>query len=310
MKRLSMLAPLLALILASAVALAQTCPSLPLPGAAVKGKISRNFYRPPYADGTVITVGNNDYFGHNGSMDMNSIPVGAVMVAPADGVICFVRDHLNDCGCTSDQSHPIGACGNRIAIVHANGEISDYLHLQQFSIRNAFGVSNPDVLIGMPVQKGQMIGIEGDVGRTCGGGSAPRWGTCISQQQAQGLGNCFSHAHWNVRRVSNGELLQPMTCNIMLYAPNVPYTIAPCEEAHFCIIPQHYQNVTWEGFGNSFVYQNSDTITASNFIVRNQASVVFHAANRVRLLPGFRAGSGDAYFRAEIGPCGQTAPSP
>ncbi len=58
------------------------------------------------------------------------------------------------------------------------------------------------------------------------------------------------------------------------------------------------------------VYQNDDAITAYTFVVRNAASVVFHAGNKIRLMPGFKAGAGDAYFRAEIGPCNTTAPNP
>ena len=61
---------------------------------------------------------------------------------------------------------------------------------------------------------------------------------------------------------------------------------------------------------NCRVYQNADAITASAFVVRNSAAAVFRAVNKVRLLPGFKAGAGDAYFRAEIGPCNTTAPNP
>lgn len=322
MKPIVLLCLAFALTVGSAAVRAQDCPD-PLPGGgAVKGKISRNYYRIPYADGTTVTMGASaDYFGHGGSMDTFSDPSGGVLVAPADGVICFVRDDLNDCGCTLESSNPIGGCGNRLAIVHDNGEMSDYLHLQQFSIRNTFGVTDPEDLIGVFVQKGQAVGLEGDVGRTCGSTSAPRWGTCISQQQAQGLGNCGSHVHWNIRRLTTGELLQPMTCNLLsgIYATNLDYTANACPPIGLCNLlapglccasPQAYDGVVLDGYGNSRVYQNAVSVTATNFEVRNLAAAVFHAGGNVRLLPGFKAGSGNAYFRAEIAPCNQTAPNP
>jgi len=305
--------------LAGAMALAQTCPtSLPSAGV-VKGKISRNFYRAPYANGTVITMGSSgDYFGHNGSMDTFSIPSGGVLVSPEDGVICEAADGHNDCGCLPDGvPNPFSAgCGNLLSIVHANGEMSSYLHMQQFSIRNAFGVTDPSELIGVYVQQGQMVGLEGDVGRTCGNTSPPRWSApgnpqgCLTEAEASTLTPCGSHVHWNTRRLSTGELLQPMTCNILIYDTNANYTVAPCEENHFCLVGQHYSDVTWSGFGNAWMYQSGEWIHADDFVVENQASIVFHASTRIKLLPGFRAGTGDAYFRAEIGPCGQTAPNP
>lgn len=303
----------------------QTCPpSFPAAGVA-KAKISRNFYRVPYADGTLTTMGSLDYFGHNpvdGSMDMHSIPTGALLVAPADGIICLVNDAGNDCGCWSmPGGHPIGGCGNVLGIIHANGEASAYLHVQQHSVRNAFGVADPQDLIGLAVVKGQVVAREGDVGRTCGSTSPPRFGTCITEAEASGLGNCGSHVHWNIRRVTTGEMLQPMTCNTPtgIYAQLVQYTANSCvpqnicnpaAPAYCCSSPQSYSGVVLDSFGECRVYQNSVSITATSFEVRNMGSAVFHAGDKVRLLPGFKAGSGNGYFRAEIGPCNETAPNP
>ena len=38
----------------------------------VKGKISRNVYRIPYAASMSINIGGNDYVGHGGSMDSSA----------------------------------------------------------------------------------------------------------------------------------------------------------------------------------------------------------------------------------------------
>lgn len=295
-------------VAATGVARAQTCPAQIIASPA-KGKISRNMYRAPYADGTWYTHSTSDYFGHGGSFDTFSIPSGGVLVAPADGVICLAVDHLNDCGCTADSSHAIGGCGNQIALAHANGEMSAFLHVQQFSIRNAFGVSNPADLIGMPVAAGQMIALEGDVGRTCGNTSGPRWGTCISQAQAAGLGNCGSHAHWNIRRMSTGELLQPMTCDVLRYLPLVNYQAHVCSGSILCQPAATYNGNLYNNYGETAIFQHSGAVTVDAFVVENLASVVMRSESRVRLRPGFRAG-GDGYFRAEIGNCNQTAPTP
>jgi hypothetical protein len=277
----------------------------------MNGKISKNFYRMPYGDQEQVIM-LQDYFTHGGSMDSRSQTGLHIIVAPADGTICQVRDELNDCGCAG-STHPIGACGNKIAIQHANGEVSAYLHLMQFSIRNTFGVSDPQVLIGTFVSQGQMVGIEGDVGRTCGNDGPPRWGSCVTEEQAEDLTNCFRHAHWNVRDITTGEFLLPMTCGITnhMYADNGTYTAVQCEDAGGCISgPATLPPMVLSNSGTAQVIQGDSTLTANLFVVQDSAAAVIRSESRVRLLPGVHVGQGSAYFRVEIGPCNQTALNP
>ena len=127
-----------------------------------------------------------------------------------------------------------------------------------------------------------------------------------------GAGTCGLHLHWEVRRESTNEFVNPMTCNISnhIYVDNATYTARPCDPSGFCPASRNLSAQTFDGFGTFRVVQSFESITADTVAVQNYASVVFHAADRVRLLPGFRAGGGNAYFRAEIGPCNTTAQSP
>ena len=273
-----------------------------------KGKISRNFYRSPYGSGLSVKM-LQDYVDHGntpagdtGSMDMVNLTGGSTpfIVAAAAGSVIGVSDTLNGCGCNSAY----GPCANMVQILHANGEVSTYLHIVQNSATSR-GIAN-----GVGVTQGQIIGVEGDVGWTCGGGSNPRSGACVPVVPA-GTGNCGPHLHWNVVRQSTGERVNPMTCNIPanIYTDDLTYTSGGCGSPVFCIgRAQQYSDVLWDGFGQFFVYQNADSIIADSFVVRNFASVVFHAANKIRLRPGFKVGA-NAYFRAEIAPCNITAPS-
>lgn len=276
----------------------------------MKGRISRNFYRVPYLDeGFPASVGANDYWGHGGSFDMNGGGPSPLIVAPADGVVCYIREDLNDCGCND----AFGGCGNVIMVAHDFGEFSAHLHIAQWS------ASEFDIQVGDAVHAGDVIAREGDVGRTCGNTSAPRIGTCVTTLPA-GTTNCGRHNHWNIRReVDAGgpnrymELLQPMTCEVAgnLYAANSNYLPSACDSNTSCTpTAVSLSATTLDGFGVSRVVQSADRISATTVIIRNRASAVFHAPNSVRLQPGFEAGAGDAYFRAEIGACNQTAPGP
>lgn len=274
-----------------------------------QGKISRNFYRIPYADGLQVLMG-RDYVDHGntpagdvGPMDMSGESGGPpfYLVAAADGEVIFVEDSRSDCGCDSQY----GACANSVRIRHANGEMAAYVHLQQNSATNA-GMA-PGVL----VSQGDVIGIEGDVGWTCGDGRAPTAGTCLSSVPT-GAGNCAPHLHWLVWRESTSERVNPMTCGIAnnIYVDDQMYTAAACDPPTYCLGSQNISGQTYDGFGSFHVVQTYESITADTLVVQNYASVVLHAADSVRLLPGFRAGEGNSYFRAEIGPCDTTAFAP
>lgn len=288
--RLSVLA---VLALAPAAALAQA-----------KGKISRNYYRNPYQDGTSVTCG-RDYIDHGntpagnfGSMDMTA-PGSPQIVAAAAGTVIGVNDSRPECGC--DGAY--GGCANTVTIQHANGEYSRYLHIQQNSATNA------GIFLNTVVTAGQVIGIEGDVGWTCGSGRAANTGACVTTVPS-GAGNCGQHLHWEVRRTGSNEYVNPMTCGISnsIYVDNGVYTAGDCTTAG-CATNTTVPNQALSGFGTFRVYQADDTVTCNVTTVASQASLVLHAGERVVCTPGFRA-SPNSYFRAEIGLCNTTAVTP
>lgn len=271
-----------------------------------RGKISRNVYRIPYVNGASVRM-NQDYVDHGntpagdfGSMDMvyqsNQTPF---ILAAAAGQVIQVSDGLNGCGCHSAY----GPCANVVRIRHANGEVSTYLHLQQNSATNAGIVNN------LLVTQGQTIGIEGDVGWTCGNTSNPRTSSCVPVVPPN-TGNCGRHLHWNVVRESTGERVNPYTCGISgnIYTDNATYTTANCSSSG-CSTNLAVGPTTYSGFGTFRVLQATNQISVSNTTVQSNAGVVYHAGNSVRMLPGFRAAN-SGYFRAEIGTCNTTAPAP
>ncbi len=297
---------LLVALASASSARAQSCtyPSWCTPGSSSttpKGKISRNFYRTPYEGGVsfFITSATGDYIGHGGSMDTRGAPANTALVAMADGVVCSFNDSRNDCGC--DGAY--GSCGNCITIVHDNGEMSRYLHLRQGSITAA------GMFVGRQVYAGEIVGMEGDVGRTCGNDGPPRAGTCIAEVPA-GAGNCFRHNHWNVIRIATGEPLMPMTCEIpgSVYTETSYVGSGDCSTTP-CVASFSASGQNLSGLGTWRVWQADTTVTLSTVAVSSSAAVVAHAGERVRLTPGFHASPG-GYFRAEIGTCNTTAIAP
>jgi len=292
-------------------------------GSLVNGAISRNIYRVPYAGNSMLLPGAGDYFDHGGSMDIRNNSrvctgnitrtcVGDfvcalagegtceyVMVAPAAGRVCTVVEHFDDCG----PAGGYGQFGNVVVILHANGEASRFLHVQQWS-PNFFGVD-----VGDFVSAGQPIAIDGDVGRSqggsamsCGPDGPSRFGTCLTSVPV-GSGNCYRHSHWNIIRYRTGEVLNPFTCGISgnRYQSGQSYAPVSCGST-----PGNYTSsssfsgITYSGFGVTGIVQRHVSILASTVKVQNQASLVYHAGNSVRLTPGFLAEAG-SYFRAEAG---------
>lgn len=276
----------------------------------VRGKISRNYYRIPFVNGTDVTI-TRDYIDHgvtqNGSsanagrIDMSA--AGATIVAAADGEVILVDEDSNDCGC--DDAYSDAGCHNVVAIRHANGEISEYVHIAQNSATN-FGIG-----VGSMVLRGDPIAIEGDVGWTCGGGRAANAGTCLPSVPA-GAGSCGRHLHWHVYRETTVEFVNPIICSVSgrIFQDDATYTADLCLFAEDdCSHDESVSGATFSGFGTFEVVQALDTITADDSTVQNLASLVLHAGNKVSLQPGFLVVP-EAYFRAEIGPCNNTAPTP
>ncbi len=269
------------------------------------GKISRNVYRIPYADGTQITM-SRDYIDHGntpagnvGSMDINTSGNNVVIAAAADGVVIAVNDTRTDCGCNSAY----GPCANSIRIQHANGEYSTYLHIAPGSA-TANGIA-----VNTPVVAGQSIAIEGDIGWTCGSDRNPVAGSCVPSVPS-GTGGCGRHLHWDVRRNGTNEYVNPYTCGISnnIYVDNGQYTADTCDSPN-CQTDRNLSNLNYTGLGTFRVFQANNVVSASTVTVSNSASVVMHAAARVHLTPGFHCNPG-GYFRGEIGSCDDTAVTP
>lgn len=273
-----------------------------------RGEISRNVYRIPYGDGSTVTM-SQDYIDHGstpagdtGSMDMFAAGNPAI-VAAAAGTVIAVNDALNGCGCSAAY----GQCANTVQIQHASGEVSTYLHIAQNS------ATNLGITVGTIVAQGQQIAVQGDVGWTCGSGRLPTTSpTCTTPVNSvpPGATRCGPHLHWNVVRATTGERVNPMTCGISnnIYVDNGVNTAAPCDGST-CPVNATAFAILLDAFGEWNVFQASNQITASIVKVSNFGSVVLHAGNSVRMLPGFHVDAG-GYGRAEIGACNGTAVAP
>ncbi|MBI3834250.1 MAG: M23 family metallopeptidase [Planctomycetes bacterium] len=213
-----------------------------------------------------------------------------------DDDVISVSDSLNGCGC--DGAY--GPCANVVQIRHANGEISTYLHIQRNSATN-LGITN-----GTHVFQGTPIGIDGEVGWTCGNDDNPRSSSCTPIIPPT-AGKCGLHLHWVVSRESNGERVNPMTCGIgkNIYANDSGYYATACY-GNQCPTNNFVPPGNYSGFGLFRVIQANASISTTAVSVSNFASMVLHPENHVDLLSGFHA-KGPGYFRAEIGSCDNTA---
>jgi len=204
----------------------------------------------------------HDYVHHAlpGPMDMNWRGFGTPFIlAAADGEVTCVEDARNGCGCTD----LFFLCQNYLNIRHGHGEISTYYHIAQYS------ATNHGIHVGDRVLAGQIIGIEGDVGFTCGSGSDPRFDPCIGQPIPPGTRGCNQHLHWSVRREvarESGieyEYVNPYTCGINrnIYEDGTVYFYHECNVAN--CPPFNSLVGTFSGFGTFKIVQAFDTITAS-----------------------------------------------
>lgn len=180
------------LALASAAALVTM--AAPLAGPASAGHtftISDGVYRIPFDDGVALTV-SGDHHDHNpvDRIDMVAVAANQLVVAAASGIIRAVVDFhgnspgpgdglANDGSAQNDalehscqdgmpaipNSVVVGLCqdyNNYVWIEHPNGEWTKYTHMGTGTVTaNGWAV-------GMPVNTGDVLGIEGDVGRAGG----------------------------------------------------------------------------------------------------------------------------------------------
>ena len=131
-------------------------------GSPPEGNESRNIYRIPYADGTVVHV-SRDFYDHRpkGRIDMHGKGSGTHrIVAAAAGTIRHIQDSR------SKQQHPErwrrntpDCFNNYVWIEHANHEWSKYSHMQMGTTSAKAGLK-----VGDKVAQGDYLGDEGNVG--------------------------------------------------------------------------------------------------------------------------------------------------
>ncbi len=275
-------------------------------GVTVRGTISRNFYRSPYQSPEMVTC-TNDYLTHGasissqlGRIDLVGLDSSdPVLVAMAGGEIIGLNDNRSECGC--DLAY--GSCTNAITIRHANGETTQYLHIQQNSATVEFGLA-----IGDMVTPGQPVAREGKVGLSCGNDGPATAGSCVTVVPA-GAGDCGDHVHITVRREDTAEIVNPMICNIEgnLFVDGEDHVATFCSTVG-CNSTETVDSLTLDALGEARVVQASDTVTAMDDVfVDSQGALVLHAGENVRMLPGFHCDRG-GYCRAEIGLCNTTTP--
>ncbi len=91
----------------------------------------------------------------DGKMNEDYYAFGQQIIAPADGVVTYVVDGVQDN--VPGEMNRMFAAGNLVIIKHAEGEYSLFAHFKQNSIR---------VKVGDKVTKGQTIGLCGNTGNS------------------------------------------------------------------------------------------------------------------------------------------------
>ena len=117
---------------------------------------SLGVYRIPYVDGTSVKV-TNDHLSHSppGPIDLNGLGSEPLrVVAAAAGVVKLVEE-----GFSENRPDRRPCKNNYVWIEHANGEWTKYSHMRKGSVSGVAGLRE-----GCPVESGQLLGIESDVG--------------------------------------------------------------------------------------------------------------------------------------------------
>lgn len=125
--------------------------------------MSTGYYRIPYVDGTKVRV-SRDHNTHTpkGRYDMGGQGGGTYKIAAAArGRIVAIEDGFSE----QQDSDTAPQCNNNyVWILHPNGEVSKYSHMQKNSTRGKAGLKVGDNVVG-----GQYLGDQGAVG--CASGS-------------------------------------------------------------------------------------------------------------------------------------------
>ena len=280
-------------------------------------KLSDGVYRIPYSNGTDVRV-TRDWSDHTPIGRIDMVGTGGstyTVVAAASGVIKWIDDtHIGSCnlpGCSD--------CNNYIWIEHVNGEWTKYTHLQTGSI-TGFGR-----FVGETVCAGARLGLEGDIGFTSGGASAPPMTACdndpdIAQQIQDSIDagvqmNRGQHLHFEVAVPDditdpfdtiggfiNGSNRIPVFCGApqgMITSGNT-YTANTCA-TYLCLASVFLPNSTLNNptavFAGSLI--DSDN---NNYTLPDSARVLHQSGGSVVLRPGFDSKPG-AQYNARIGGC-------
>lgn len=285
--------------------------------AAQADPLSNGVYRIPYADGTDVRV-TRDHIDHTPINRIDMIGVNGTppyqVVAAADGVIRYIEDS-NTGSCNITGVTGCSDCNNYVWIEHPNGEWTKYTHFTTGSV-----VAN-NWSIGDTICSGAVLGFEGDIGATRGGGRAmvacngdPAQQALIDQAHADSVmitGDSVRagvHLHFEVAVPDdlsnpfdtvggfvNGDNYIPIICDIPgnVFVSSTVYTANPC------LTDACDNNVTL----SDVVINNIDVIQADNeidsdnstYTVSATGQVHHQAGNRIILRPGFRATSSGFY---------------
>lgn len=207
---------------------------------------STGIYRIPYANGSTVIIG-NDHHTHDpvNRIDMNGDVANLQVVAAAAGTIRAILDRHGDSGGNGDglsadgtQAHDdalehacqddtavINDCqdyNNYVWIEHPNGEWTKYTHFQTGSV-TANGWQ-----VGDWINAGQVLGIEGDVGRASGRHLHFEVGLPADPADLTPFSELGGFMVPNF-----GDNLVPRICGIedMLFVEDEEYTAAACANA-------------------------------------------------------------------------------
>ena len=264
--------------------------------------LSHGFYRIPYDDNESFRV-SQDHVTHNPPVkeDWRSLAYGPTqsipIVAAADGRIRSIADHNTVCCADGANGINCSACNNSVWIEHANGEWTKYSHFKTGSVTGAAGLDTNECVV-----QGQLLGYEGDVGHTSGGGALNRPQTVCGQPLVDTTLKCGIHLHWEVRMTSqNSELRVPILCGVDggIAYQNDTLIAVPCDPfacvAGIVIPPQVI------GGASIGVSKASVSVTSQAEHI-GSVSRAYFAGDHITLAPGFAARTG-TYFHAMIKSC-------
>lgn len=188
--------------------------------------------------------GKQAYDGHTGTdiaiKNISQMNKGIDVVAAASGFVLTTRDGVQDKNALAQDTNQLQniGCGNRVAIKHTNGWITDYCHMKNGSIR---------VKKGDFVNAGQTIGQIGLSGLT----EFPHLHINVQQN------NRFFDPFTGSERYSHGylnPLWTPWVLNQLTYKPLIIYNVGVSNE-----IPS-LLNIRSEKYRNNQISSNSDMI--------------------------------------------------